>query len=284
MGDLDDFDLGKAPPDDEAAPLRVEDEGGKRQLWIGVTTGVTLVVAAAAYLWLGRSPAVPILAPASSRPLVSTTPAPPAATAPADLPTLDASDGLVRELARSLSSDPLFASWLGAEGLARRLAASAAAIVEGGPLHQLLSFLGPQGAFSVIERGGRTFVDAQSFARYDAVVAAAASIDTAAAVVVLRRLEPLLDGACRELGQESGFAELIERAAHLLLAAPAPAGDFEVRRVVRDRVVYVFARPDLEALQPAQKHLLRLGPRNAERIRAKLRELLRALGQPPPAP
>jgi len=277
MGDLDDFDLGKAQPDDEAPPPRSrEDDGGKGRLWIGLAVAAALVLGAAAYLWLDRSPAAPTPAPSAAASLAPPTTAA-ASAPPPDLPPLDASDGLVRELARPLSSDPLFAGWLGAEGLARRLAASAAAVVEGGPLHQLLSFLGPEGAFSVIERGGRTYVDPQSHARYDAVVAAAASIDTAAAVVVLRRLEPLLDAACQELGQESGFAELIERAAHLLLAAPAPAGDFEVRRVVRDRVVYVFARPDLEALQPGQKHLLRLGPRNGERIRAKLRELLAAL-------
>ena len=41
---------------------------------------------------------------------------------------------------------------------------------------------------------------------------------------------------------------------------------------------YHFADPALEALSPAQKQLLRLGPGNARRVQAKLRELAPALG------
>lgn len=277
MGDLDDFDLGNAQPDDEAPPPRSsEDDSGKARLWIGLAVAAALVLAVAGSLWLGRSPAAPAPTPSAAASLAPATPAA-ASAAPADLPPLDASDGLVRELARSLSGDPLVAGWLGAEGIARRLSAGVVAIVEGGPLHQLLPFLAPQGAFAVVERGGRTFVDPQSYSRYDAVTSAVVSIDTAGAVRVLRRLEPLLDAACHELDQESGFAVLLERAAHLLLATPGPSGDVEVKQAVRAGVVYLFARPDLEALQPAQKQLLRLGPRNGERIRAKLHELLAAL-------
>jgi hypothetical protein len=53
-----------------------------------------------------------------------------------------------------------------------------------------------------------------------------------------------------------------------------------VKRVVRAVVVYEYADPKLEALSPAQKALLRMGPRNVPRVQAKLRELAAALRSP----
>jgi hypothetical protein len=42
-------------------------------------------------------------------------------------------------------------------------------------------------------------------------------------------------------------------------------------------VTYAYEDPGLEALLPAQKQLLRLGPRNARVVRAKLAEIARLL-------
>ncbi len=41
---------------------------------------------------------------------------------------------------------------------------------------------------------------------------------------------------------------------------------------------YRYVDPKLEALSPAQKQLLRMGPENAQKIQAKLRELAGVLG------
>jgi hypothetical protein len=43
-----------------------------------------------------------------------------------------------------------------------------------------------------------------------------------------------------------------------------------------------YADPALEALTPAQKQLLRTGPRNVRLVQAKLRELQAALAAAPP--
>ena len=43
---------------------------------------------------------------------------------------------------------------------------------------------------------------------------------------------------------------------------------------------YGFADPQLEALTPAQKHLLRAGPRNVRTIHSSLRAIAVALGIP----
>ena len=49
--------------------------------------------------------------------------------------------------------------------------------------------------------------------------------------------------------------------------------------VISDSAMYKFANPQLEALLPAQKQLLRMGPDNMRLVKAKLRELRTALEQ-----
>lgn len=284
MSELDDFDLGSTD-EEPPPPPRLEDDDGRRALWIAGGVFATLVLlAAGGYLWLRDStePAQRPSPPASAVP--SPTAEPSATPTPLALPSLEESDALVRELAKALSGNRLFGAWLGAQDLIRRLAAAVVAVAEGSPLHQPLDFLAPEGAFSVLERRGRTVIAPTSYARYDGIAGTVSSIDAPAAVAVLRRLEPLLDAACRELGQDTGFAPLLERAVHLLLSTPIPEGDVEVRRLMRARAVYVYARPELETLRPAQKHLLRMGPDNARKVTAKLRELLLALAPPASPP
>lgn len=281
MSELDDFDLGSTD-EEPPQPPRLEDDDGRRALWIAGGVFATLVLlAAGGYLWLRDSTEPP---PAAS-PVASAVPAPsaePSATpTPLTLPSLEESDALVRELARALTRNRLFGTWLEAQDLVRRLAAAVVAVAEASPLHQPLDFLAPEGSFSVVESRGRLVIAKKSYARYDAIASAFASVDAGAAVAVMRQLEPLLDAACRELGQDGGFAALLERAAHTLLATPIPEREIEVRRVMRAQVRYEYAVPELEALRPAQKHLLRMGPDNARKVTAKLRELLVALGPSP---
>ncbi|MEJ2700374.1 MAG: DUF3014 domain-containing protein, partial [Desulfuromonadales bacterium] len=59
-----------------------------------------------------------------------------------------------------------------------------------------------------------------------------------------------------------------------LLAAPEVQGPI---RVVRPSVRYKFADPDLEALSAGQKILIRMGPDNAAKVKAKLREIRQEL-------
>ena len=56
---------------------------------------------------------------------------------------------------------------------------------------------------------------------------------------------------------------------------PVVDGDVELTPKV---ITYAFADPALERLRPAQKHLLRMGPKNERAIQAELRALATALG------
>jgi hypothetical protein len=103
-----------------------------------------------------------------------------------------------------------------------------------------------------------------------------ASLDAERCAALYRRAKPLVEEAFRALGPgEEPFDDRLARGVRVLLATPLPTGDEEL---VQPKVFYEYADPALESLEPAQKHLLRMGPANARRIQEKLRELASALG------
>ena len=64
-----------------------------------------------------------------------------------------------------------------------------------------------------------------------------------------------------------------------MLEAPVPTGPV---KLVRPKVLYQFADPELEGLSAGQKIMVRMGPENEARVKAKLREIRRALTAPRP--
>jgi len=105
-----------------------------------------------------------------------------------------------------------------------------------------------------------------------------ASLDPRASVDLYRQLQPLCEEAYRELGHPpSRFDDVVAKAIQTLLATPVVEGEIELRPKV---VTYAFADPRLEALSPAQRHFLRMGPRNVRLIQGELRTLAAALGVP----
>lgn len=66
------------------------------------------------------------------------------------------------------------------------------------------------------------------------------------------------------------FVEVIEH----LLDAPEVRGPI---RLLQPKVFYTFADPDLEALSTGQRILIRIGPDNAMKVKAKLKELRRII-------
>jgi hypothetical protein len=90
---------------------------------------------------------------------------------------------------------------------------------------------------------------------------------------------PLFDEAYRDMGiPDAPFGDALARAMGNLLRARVPE---QAPELVHGVLVYEFADADMEARTPAEKHVLRLGPTNARRVQAKLRELAAALGIEP---
>lgn len=220
------------------------------------------------------APAPPAPAPAEAEP------EPPAEP----LPPLAESDAFVRAQAAGISARPELVAWLAGEGLVHRFVAAVDAVANGESPRDSLRELAPAGPFRTVQRGDRLFVAPGSGSRYDLAAAVFGSLDAQACARLHRQLLPLFEAAYAELGRsEESFDAVLARAFRELLRAPVRDGEVELVPGVRS---HDFADPALEALSPAQKQLLRMGPDNARRVQAKLRELAAALGLDvaPPAP
>jgi hypothetical protein len=197
-----------------------------------------------------------------------------------ELPPLDLTDPIVRELLSGLSSRPELAAWLATDGLIRNFVASVDAIANGGTPTSHLRRLAPAQPFAVRPMGNVFHIDPRSYQRYDGIADTVAALDAGGLARAYSTLRPRLQDAYRELGYpDANFDSAVERAIAQLLDTPMPNESMQVQP---SPVLYQFVDPRVERLAPAQKQLLRMGPRNVELVQGKLRELSRALGALPP--
>jgi hypothetical protein len=136
------------------------------------------------------------------------------------------------------------------------------------------------GAFVTGKSPAGPTIAADNAKRYAPYVKLARAIDAHALAAVYLRFYPLFQRAYEDLGYPGGyFNDRLVETIDDLIAAPEVAGEI---RLVRPKVFYEFANPDLEALSAGQKIMLRIGSENAAVIRAKLLELKREITQGAP--
>lgn len=278
------------PDESRFAPRR-----GTSGLWV---LAIVVAVAAGAAFWWQRearapqpavvapaaAPAPPALAAATPQVIAAPTVPPPAhpiaandvGTALADLLGPRTVDALVElgDFPRRLVAT--------VDNLGRESAPASAWPVRAAP-----------GRFEVQEAGAGTSVPTPAnAARYATLVRAAEALDAARMVDVYRGMYPLLQQAYRQLGfGDRSFNDRLLQVIDLLLATPEPPQPpavqlLEVKGPVastRPWVRYQYVDPDLERLAAGQKILMRVGPDNERRLKAKLRELRRELLAPRPA-
>lgn len=196
---------------------------------------------------------------------------------PADVPGLDASDAFIRTWAPRLSQHPRVMAWLTTDGLIRNFVTVVSNIAEGRTPSGRLAALRPTGPFRVVERSGRVFADERAYGRYDALADGFASLDAGAAAQLYATLKPRIEEAHAELGGTGSFDATLERAIVQLLATPVSDRPMQVEP---SGIGYRAVDVRLDGLTGAQKQLLRMGPANARRAQAHLRDLATALGIP----
>lgn len=273
--DWDDKDLLKTPA--------LTPEGAPRWRSRLPLIAACLVTAAGAAIYIAfgnrRTEPTPAAVPTTSAPAAATDRALGAEPLAVNVPPLDESDSVVSELIRQLSSHPRVTAWLATKGLIRNFTAVVTNIAEGRTPGKLVPTLRPASAFSVIERGGSTYVNPKSYERYTGLAEAVASVDPAGAARVYATLKPRIGEAYRDLGlQEPLFDHTLERAIVLLLRTPVPDDPIALKP---KGIGYAFADPRLENLTAAQKQLLRTGAENARSIQRSLRAIALAIGIPP---
>ena len=184
-----------------------------------------------------------------------------------DLPALPLTDPIVRELVARLSSHPTIAAWLATNGLIANFTVVTVNIAEGRAPMKFLRHRS-QGPFRTTSAGEELLVDPRSYERYNPHADAIAALDSAGTASLYLTLKPRITDAYRELGHPEGdFDRVLERAIGVLLQTPALD---EKAALYRKGVTYAYSDPKLQSLSPAQKQLLRMGPRNGQAVRAKL--------------
>jgi hypothetical protein len=272
MSELSEFDIAAAAPE---PPHRYERERSPL-IWVGVVVAL-LAVGAGLYFWLRNDPG-DIGTTATDTQVAPATPPPGDAAEPLDVPPLDQSDAFVKKLVAALSSHPMIGRWLTTDGLIRNFAVVVENIAYGMLPTGHLRPLRPSGMFRVLERDGELAIDPRTYARYDGIAGAVASVDTAGAAKLYAGLKPRLQEAYAELGRDEPFDAVMERAIVILLRVPEPPDSVALEPA--GAVEYKYADEELEALTQPQKQLLRMGPRNIEIIQGKLRDLALAIGIP----
>jgi DUF3014 family protein len=275
MADVNDFELVKTsdePPIPRAAT---------RPSWLWLVA-VPLVVGTAAAFFLVAShrnrqlPAQTTQADTPGKALVR----PLGGTAiNIDVPPLDQSDPVVRELVRQLTSNPRIAAWLATDGLIRTFTVAVENVSGGSTPASRLRVWRPPSGFETVARGRDLQIAPASYERYNDLADAAASIDPAGAARLYATLKPRIEEAHRDLGYpDTSFDRTLEQAIVSLLRTPVPDA---AARLEPKGIGYAFADPRLEGLTAAQKQLLRMGPRNVRLIQSSLRQIALALGIPP---
>jgi hypothetical protein len=258
-----------------------EEPGPK--IW-GLAAGilaVLAVVAALYYFLFVRKPAPPAPAepvPAAVLPAEGADAPAAAGVEPLAFPAvgLAGSDPAVREFAAALSADPEFAKWLLTKDLLRTFVVAVDNVANGLSPKPHIGFFDPAGEFRVARTKAGTIVDPAAYGRYDAVTRVALSLDPAAAARLYRAVDPLVQEAYNELGYPGvDFDDTLVRAMSELLETPVVEGPIGLEPKV---LSWAMTDPVLEGLSPAQKQLLRMGPRGVRAVHDKILALAAALG------
>jgi hypothetical protein len=136
--------------------------------------------------------------------------------------------------------------------------------------------LAPASPFRIETVKGGAVLSPASYSRYDSYAAAINGLDARGTAELYSTLKPRINDAYRRLGHPEGdFDPVLEAAIAELLATPVVTGTISLEP---RSVSYAFADEKLEALSPAQKQFLRMGPKNMTIVKAKLREIATHLG------
>ena len=277
MGSEDlDLNRGQAPTTDSgasSAPILPPPGGASRRWMVGLGVLLAVLAGGVARWWtMDRTePAAPAAVTAAPAPTEV------AIEPEVTLPPLDQMDPFVRTLLGALSARPELATWLATDGLIQQLAFIIDRVSRGGTPARQLGPLAPEADLAVERRGRTRQIAAASFRRYDGLAETIGGVDPAAAASAYRTLRPRLNEAYRNLGRTDSDVDVaVQQALDLLISTPVPE---EPIRVVEGRgATWAYADPALEALSPAQKQLLRMGPRNQARVIDALKQVRQQLG------
>ncbi|WOT04930.1 DUF3014 domain-containing protein [Shewanella youngdeokensis] len=191
------------------------------------------------------------------------------------LPTLADSDAYIHQktidIADGMAIEPLLIE----ENVIRQFVVFVDNLAQGELARKVSPLKAPNNRFTVSDIANKTYVDPDSYHRYDLYADFLTSLNEEQLAKTYSELTPLLNEAFHELGYDStSFDERVQEAIAVMLGAPIIEQPIELDGV---SVNYQFVDPKLEALPDAQKLMVRMGPENARKIKAALRRLQKHL-------
>jgi len=226
------------------------------------------------------TPAPPPPPPVAEAPAVANPIPPPPEVSP--LPTLNESDSTVSADLAGLFGAKTFATLFNDDDIIRRITVT----VDNMPREKLALRLRPlkpmDSAFVASDEAGQLTLGPANYVRYEPYVRVLEQLDADAATSLYVHLYPLFQKAYEELGNLDGyFNDRVIAAIDDLLATPEITGPIAL---TQPNVMYEFADPDLQGRSAGQKLLLRMGPENAARVKAKLKDFRERIAtqRPPP--
>lgn len=189
------------------------------------------------------------------------------------LPSLDDSDAVVKQSLADVVSVNLLKLVVDND-LIRRAVVYTENLADGKLAKKHQVFTAPSQSFTVND-GAIITVNPDSFKRYDPYVTLFTKLSDKQIVSLVQEYKPLIQEAYDEIGlSDYAFQERLAQAITHLLQTPDVPLDTPL---TSQSVSYKYAVPEYEALSDAQKQLLRMGPENVKKVKAKLARLINQL-------
>lgn len=282
------FDDGAGPAARPPPPARF-----RSKALIGALAGAAVLAAVGgvAYKMWRQHAAAPERTAGTPQTEAAPAPAPPsppsarypmaAPTSGEPLPALADSDEALRSVLADWFSRDALGKYFHLDGIVRRVVATVDNLPRQIVAPRVMPLHPVPGSFAVTSHDGVLFPAADNDARYAPYVQLLERVDTRVLVGAYQRFYPLFQQAYVELGYPNGqFNDRLVDVIDVLLATPEPSGPIAL---TQPKVVYQFADPQLEALPAGQKLLLRIGPANAAKVKAKLAEIRAQIARERPA-
>ena len=187
------------------------------------------------------------------------------------LPRLEESDDAVRDAVGDIPLGTTGQQYLIPGNIIERSASLIYLMAQGDVPYKLLPVSRPKAAFPISDDGTQVVTDPAGFERYDAMTQWLQGLDLAALLSSLESFIPLFREAWSYYGEDpAAFDMAIVTMLDLVIATPEI--NLSEARLIRREAVWIFEDPAIEGLSPIQKQVLRMGPANAEIVKAKAAE------------
>jgi hypothetical protein len=198
-------------------------------------------------------------------------PPPPPAPVEEPLPRLEESDDAVRDAVGDIPLGTAGQQYLIPGNIIERSASVVYLMAQGDVPYKLLPVSRPKAAFPISDDGTQVVTDPVGFERYDALTQWLQSLDLKSLLSSLEWFIPLFREAWSYYGEDpAAFDMAVVMTLDLVIATPEV--DLSEARLIRKEAVWIFEDPVIEGLAPIQKQVLRMGPENAEIVKAKATE------------